>query len=164
MPHERVDRPRDVSRTAREGGACRHEDYLAHVLRKLTQARRLPEHPLAPIPKHCVSEPLRRNEGDPSQAAFVIHESCHAYEPMVRTSSAKEDPLKVTPGLDGPHSELDGKLLATLGAAARENGTTTLCGHAGTKSVSLRALSLIRLVRTLHFKTLLEKVPNVNKL
>ena len=83
---------------------------------------------------------------------------------MVRSSSAKEDPLKVTPGLDGPHSELDGKLLATLGAAARENGTTTLRGHAGTKSVSLRALSLIRLVRTLHFKTLLGKVPNVNKL
>ena len=80
---------------------------------------------------------------------------------MVRSSSAKEDPLKVTPGLDGPHSELDGKLLATLGAAARENGTTTLCGHAGT---SLRALPLIRLVRTLHFKTLLGKVPNVNKL
>lgn len=74
---------------------------------------------------------------------------------MVRTPSAKEDPLKVTPGLDSLHGELDGKLLATLSAAARENGTTTLRGHASTKSVSLRALPLIRLVRTLHFRTLL---------
>ncbi len=48
-------------------------------------------------------------------------------------------------------SLLDSETLATLGATTREHGTTTLGGHAGTETMGLGTLTLIRLVRTLHF-------------
>ena len=47
-------------------------------------------------------------------------------------------------------SKLDGEALATLGATAGENGTTALGCHTGTETMGLGALTLVRLIRTLH--------------
>ena len=46
---------------------------------------------------------------------------------------------------------LDGKPLAALGTAARENGAATLGCHASAEAVGLCALPLVRLISTLHF-------------
>ena len=49
---------------------------------------------------------------------------------------------------------LDAKTLAALGATCGQDGTTTLGSHAGTETVALGALALIRLISALHIDSL----------
>ena len=49
-------------------------------------------------------------------------------------------------------TSLDGQLLAPLGAATGEYGTTALGGHASTEAMRLGTLPLVGLIRTLHCK------------
>lgn len=75
---------------------------------------------------------------------------------MTGPFSAGEDPLKLRFGFDGLHGVLDGKTLATLGAAARKDGAAVLGCHASTEAVGLCALPLVGLIRALHDEILLD--------
>ena len=63
----------------------------------------LPQHALASVPEHRISQSLRRNEGDSCRAAFVKSHNCHADEPVIGSLATREDPLKSPFGLDGLH-------------------------------------------------------------
>ncbi len=54
---------------------------------------------------------------------------------------------------------LDAKTLAALGATCGQDGTTTLGSHAGTETVALDALALIRLISALHIDSLSRSKP-----
>jgi len=74
---------------------------------------------------------------------------------VIGSLATREDPPKISFGLDGLHAKLDGQLLATLGATTGEDGTSTLGGHAGAEAVGLGTLALGGLNRTLHDESLL---------
>ena len=63
-------------RRAVVSSGCGKEKNVAAILGKPTQARRLSEDALAPVPEDGVSEPFRSDEGDPSGHALVAR--CHA--------------------------------------------------------------------------------------
>ena len=54
---------------------------------------------------------------------------------------------------------LDAKTLAALGATCGQDGTTTLGSHAGTETVALGALALIRLISALYIDSLSRSKP-----
>ena len=52
------------------------------------------------------------------------------------------------------HRKLDAKTLAALSTTSGQDSTTTLGSHAGTETVALGALALIRLISALHIDSL----------
>ena len=81
----------------------REENDVVSVSRKVCHSRRLSEDALASIPKDGIAKPFCRNEGDPSRAAFVKAKHANAQEGVVESLPAREDPLKISLGLDGLH-------------------------------------------------------------
>lgn len=129
----------------------REENYVKTVPRKGARAGGLSEDPLAPVPEDGIPKPLSSDEGDPSRDALVAAGNSNSQERIVVAPPAREDPLKISLGLDGlQRCLLDGKTLAALGAATGQDGAAALGGHAGTEPVSGGALALVRLVGALH--------------
>lgn len=127
------------------------EKNVIAVPGKPAQTRRLAENALAPVPEDGIAEPLRGDEGDTGGCALVARCHANSQELVIEPPPAREDPLKISLGLDGLHRPLlDGEALATLGTTTGQDGTAALGGHAGAEPVSGGALALVRLVRTLH--------------
>ena len=81
----------------------REEDHVVPVDGKAALARGFPQNPLAAIPIDGVSQPLRRDEGDPCGVALVELSHSNAQERIVEPLPAREDLLKFTLGFDGLH-------------------------------------------------------------
>ena len=129
----------------------REENHVVAIGGKRGGARGLTQDALAPVPKDGVSKALRCNEGDPTRIAFVERCYSDSQKGVVVPSPLREDPLKISLGLDGLHqTSLDSETLAALCTTTGENGTAALGGHAGTEAVGGGALALVGLIRTLH--------------
>lgn len=95
-----------VRKVFNAGVACvarRKENDLRSVERQTIGACCFPQNSFASVAIHRVAKSLRRNEGDFSQAAFVILQNCSADEPVINPLSAGEDLIKLPFGFDGLH-------------------------------------------------------------
>ena len=81
----------------------REEDHVVPVDGQTALASGFPQNPLAAIPIDGVSQPLRRDKGDPFGAAHVVLSHSNAQERVVEPLPAREDLLKFTLGFDGLH-------------------------------------------------------------
>ena len=128
------------------------ENHIVAIYRKFADTCGFTKNPFAPVPKDGIAKPFRRDEGDPCMIALVCR--CHAnpQERAIHPLSIRKDPLKFLLGFDGLHgASLDGKVLAALLAAAREDVAATLSRHASAEAMGRSALPLVWLIRTLHF-------------
>ena len=127
---------------------------------KLARVGRLAQNALRSVAHNRVSQPFGSSEGDPTWIAFAAGITYnHSNQRMVQTFPLSEHPLEVPMGLDGLHASqtlfvAHGQTLAALGATCGQDGTTTLGSHAGTETVALGALALIRLISALHIDSL----------
>lgn len=81
----------------------REEDHVVAVQGQPALAGSLSQDPLAAVPEDGVSQPLRRDEGDPCGVALVELSHSNAQERIVEPLPAREDLLKFTLGFDGLH-------------------------------------------------------------
>ena len=114
------------------------------------------EDALRTIPLDRMTNTLGCSEGDPTRIAFgrcITYD--HAHQRMVNAPSLNKHALEVPMGRNRPHTRseksLDGQALATLGTTASENGAAALRSHAGTETMRLGALTLVRLIGTFHW-------------
>ena len=117
----------------------------------------LAQNALGPVAHDGTAKTFCSNEGDPPRIAFVHGFACnHTHQGMLEAFTLMEDALEIQSRLNRPHARrivlviANGKTLAALGATTGEHGTAALGGHTGAEAVGLGALTLVRLVRTLH--------------
>lgn len=128
------------------------ENNIVAIYRKFTGTGGFAKDPLAPVPKDGVTQPFRRDEGDPCTVAFACRYHANSQKRTVESLSMQKDPFKFLLGFDGLHeTPLDGKALAALGTAAGKDVTAALGRHASTKTMGGSPLPLVWLIRTLHF-------------
>lgn len=79
----------------------REEDHVVSVQWQSAFASSFTQHALAPVSIDCVSQPLRRDEGDPSGAALVKLSHSNAQERIVEPLPTREDLLEISLRFDG---------------------------------------------------------------
>lgn len=132
------------------------ENDVLTLKREATQTCSLPQHSLAPVTPHGITQAPSCHEGNPALGVHVRGERGHTHEPRALALTTREDLFEILTGLDGLHrAELDGEALAALGTTTGKDGTTTLGRHTGAEAMGLGALALVRLIRTLHDANLL---------